>query len=189
MLCFVTLPLYSLGVHMGSDFRRHILPAPLQQRLLSIAKNTKLKASSAYHLSWCQAHVRSTHAALFLLYGRDAAQRCFVECWGCVASCMGPCAGEGAASARATATQEAVRPGSAKVAPQSRQRQAKPVAITQALATRKPVDRSVEGSYSITMHFCHAWSRCCIANNVVLLATINSANVVLLHVQKVNLTS
>ena len=137
MLCFVTLPLYSLGVHMGSDFRRHILPAPLQQRLLSIAKNTKLKASSTNRLSWCQAHISSKYAALFLLYGHDAAHRCFVKCWGCVMSCMGPCAcaGEGAASARATATQEAIWPGSAKVAQQSCQRQAKPVAITQALAT------------------------------------------------------
>ncbi len=32
-LCFMTLPLYSLVVHMGSDIKREALPAVLQERL------------------------------------------------------------------------------------------------------------------------------------------------------------
>ena len=47
MLCFVTLPIYSLGVHMGADYKRHILPTSVQQRMMCIAQDTKLKVSLA----------------------------------------------------------------------------------------------------------------------------------------------
>ena len=42
-LSFVTLPLYSLGVQMGSGFRPHILSPNVKNRLLDIAHANKEK--------------------------------------------------------------------------------------------------------------------------------------------------
>lgn len=42
-LSFVTLPLYSLGVQMGSGFRQHILTPNVKNRLLDIAHANKEK--------------------------------------------------------------------------------------------------------------------------------------------------
>lgn len=42
-LSFVTLPLYSLGVQMGSGFRQHILTPNIKNRLLDIAHANKEK--------------------------------------------------------------------------------------------------------------------------------------------------
>ena len=44
-LSFVTLPLYSLGVQMGSDFRPHILSPNIKNRLLNIAQENKEKVT------------------------------------------------------------------------------------------------------------------------------------------------
>lgn len=42
-LSFITVPLYSLGVQMGSDFRPHLLPTTVKDRLLDIANANKEK--------------------------------------------------------------------------------------------------------------------------------------------------
>ena len=47
VLSFVTVPLYSLGVQMGSDFRPHIFSPDVKNRLLEIAGANKEKASLA----------------------------------------------------------------------------------------------------------------------------------------------
>ncbi len=44
-LSFVTVPLYSLGVQMGSDFRPHIFSPGVKERLLQIASANKEKVS------------------------------------------------------------------------------------------------------------------------------------------------
>ena len=44
-LSFVTLPLYSLGVQMGSNFRPHILSPNIKNRLLDIAQANKDKVT------------------------------------------------------------------------------------------------------------------------------------------------
>lgn len=43
VLSFVTLPLYSLGVQMGSGFRPHIMTPNVKNRLLDIAQANKEK--------------------------------------------------------------------------------------------------------------------------------------------------
>lgn len=48
VLSFVTVPLYSLGVQMGSDFRPHIFSPDVKNRLLEIAGANKEKASLAF---------------------------------------------------------------------------------------------------------------------------------------------
>lgn len=48
-LSFVTLPLYSLGVQMGSDFRPHILTPNIKNRLLDIAHANKEKVTTCMH--------------------------------------------------------------------------------------------------------------------------------------------
>lgn len=50
VLSFVTLPLYSLGVQMGSDFRPHILSPNIKNRLLNIAQENKEKVTPSTYL-------------------------------------------------------------------------------------------------------------------------------------------
>lgn len=57
-LSFVTLPLYSLGVQMGSDFRPHMLTPTVKNRLLDIAHANKEKV---------RPHARIVHDALLFL--------------------------------------------------------------------------------------------------------------------------
>ncbi len=45
-LSFITVPLYSLGVQMGSDFRPHIFSPDVKDRLLQIASANKEKVST-----------------------------------------------------------------------------------------------------------------------------------------------
>ncbi len=45
-LSFITVPLYSLGVQMGSDFRPHIFSPDVKERLLQIASANKEKVST-----------------------------------------------------------------------------------------------------------------------------------------------
>jgi len=42
-LSFITVPLYSLGVQMGSDFRPHIFSPEIKSRLMDIANANKDK--------------------------------------------------------------------------------------------------------------------------------------------------
>lgn len=57
-LSFVTVPLYSLGVQMGSDFRPHIFSPDVKDRLLQIASANKEKVST---------HIMLTHLSQLLL--------------------------------------------------------------------------------------------------------------------------
>ena len=45
-LSFITVPLYSLGVQMGSDFRPHIFSPDVKDRLLQLASANKEKVST-----------------------------------------------------------------------------------------------------------------------------------------------
>ena len=45
-LSFITVPLYSLGVQMGSGFRAHIFSPDVKDRLLQIASANKEKVSN-----------------------------------------------------------------------------------------------------------------------------------------------
>lgn len=74
-LCFVTLPLYSLGVHMAGDFKKHIMPKHLQNRMLSIARNAKVKVSEL------QSRPEAVNKSA------DCAEVC-PTCWSCIRSVM-----------------------------------------------------------------------------------------------------
>lgn len=45
-LSFITVPLYSLGVQMGSDFRPHIFTSNVKNRMLDMAAASKEKVCS-----------------------------------------------------------------------------------------------------------------------------------------------